>query len=159
MPKKIWRKASRFLTRHPFVKDLISLALIVGVIYFGFKGGMVLALQNSSPMRGVTSNSMKPTFQRGDLLIIEGVDSPSDIKENDIIVFERYMKGNRVIIPKRPIVHRVIHITTTANGELLFKTRGDANPSYDMEIVSPEDVLGRVVYWIPYLGYPSIMFD
>lgn len=152
MFKKFGRKLSRFISGHPFIRDLISLILIVGVLYFGFKGGMALALQSSSPMRGVTSDSMKPTFQRGDLLIIEGVDSPADIKENDIIVFE-YPGSNE------PIVHRVVGMRVTGNGELQFITRGDANPSYNTEIVPPEDVIGKVVYWIPYLGYPSIMFD
>lgn len=138
------------MLNHPDVKDLISLALIVGVIYFGFKGGMILAFNNPSPMRGVVSNSMVPTFRRGDLLIIRGVSSASDIEENDIIVFN-YPKE------KQPIVHRVILIENMDNDGLKYITQGDANV-YGTEVVYPGDVIGEVAFHIPYLGYPSVIF-
>jgi signal peptidase len=86
---------------------------------------------------------MKPTFERGDLLIIRGVNPLEDVEIRDIIVFQ---KGQRTI------VHRVIRIDE--NG--MFVTRGDANPEYQTESVRPEEVRGEVVFVIPNLGHISL---
>lgn len=151
MIKKIIIKLNNLLKKHSFARSLISTLLVIGIIYFSFMGVMILTFQTRVPMRGVTSNSMNPTFQRGDLLLIRGVSSPTDISENDILVFEYPNLED-------PVAHRVIEIRNIG-GELRFITHGDNNPPNATEMVHPENVLGKVVYSIPYLGYPSIIFD
>ena len=39
-------------------------------------------------------------------------------------------------------------------GNPVFITKGDANNGNDGEFVSPESVVGKVIFDVPYLGYP-----
>lgn len=127
---------------------VVNVLILVGALYFGIKGVMVLALHTSSPMMSVASGSMEPTFGRGTLIIVQGYDDVSQVKENDIIVFER-SSGRR-------IVHRVSRIMYEGSQVVGFRTMGDAYSKEDDWIVRWEDIKGKVVFWIPYLGYPSL---
>jgi signal peptidase I len=177
MPRKK-KLAKRFrekffsVLRHPLVRDVLVIILIVSVLYFGIKGAMILFLQTEMPMMAVASNSMKhyneswrdyyeaenynPSdfpiqggFERGDLLIIRGVNSLGDVSVGDIIVYD-------VGSGQRPIVHRVAEIVDSG-GQVYFITMGDANyPNLDQWQVEPDDVLGEVVFVIPKLGYLSL---
>ncbi|HEY8422151.1 MAG TPA: signal peptidase I [Thermoclostridium sp.] len=91
----------------------------------------------------VRSNSMSPTFETGSLLLVKHVDT-SSIQVNDIITFKE--KNDSVAT-----THRVVKILND-NG-LQFVTRGDANNVDDPMPVSADEVVGRVVFWIPYIGY------
>jgi signal peptidase len=88
----------------------------------------------------VLSGSMSPTINMGDLVIVSPT-NPENIKVNDIIAFRN--EDKRV-----PTTHRVIEIT-----ERGFKTKGDANEDPDSRIVKPNEVIGKVVFKIPYTGY------
>jgi len=91
----------------------------------------------------VQSNSMSPTFETGSLIIIKKADNQS-IQENDIITYRR----SRDTVAT---THRVVEIIE--DGDLQYITRGDANNVEDPMPVSEEDVMGKVVFWIPYIGY------
>jgi len=91
----------------------------------------------------VRSNSMSPTFETGSLLLVKHVDT-SSIQVNEIITFKE--KNDSVAT-----THRVVKILND-NG-LQFVTRGDANNVDDPMPVSADEVVGRVVFWIPYIGY------
>ncbi len=95
-----------------------------------------LILGTSTPFLVVTSGSMRPTLNIGDLLILS---KPTELKEGDIIAF----KHERIII-----VHRIYEIS-----EKGIKTKGDALPNPDFWIVNPSDVLGKVIFSIPLIGY------
>lgn len=97
----------------------------------------------------VESNSMVPTFERGDILLVLRTD---EIREGEIILF-RSQFGS-------PIVHRVIEIKD--NG---YITKGDNNPTTDqarMGIIKKEQVLAEVfdingyIFKVPKLGYLSL---
>ncbi|MEM2685836.1 MAG: signal peptidase I, partial [Candidatus Bathyarchaeia archaeon] len=53
-----------------------------------------------------------------------------------------------------PVVHRVVEVVLE-NGVVYFKTKGDANGSEDPWLLPAENVIGRLLYRIPYLGYPA----
>jgi signal peptidase I len=128
--------------RHDEVREVFSAILIIGILYFGIQGSMFIIFHTDSPMLAVVSGSMKPTFERGDLIFIKGVDSISDIKIHDIIVYQD-SSG-------REIVHRVVNIQDN-----IITTKGDANPSGDPPF--PFDrVRGKVLFWIPRIGYISL---
>jgi len=67
--------------------------VIVGVILaFGVNQGLAFALSTDMPIVAVESNSMIPTFYKGDILVLQGV--PADqIMVGDIIVFSPPMKN------------------------------------------------------------------
>ena len=129
--------------RHDVVREVLSAILIIAIFYFGIQGTMFIIFRTDSPLRAVSSNSMKPTFERGDLIFIKGVDSLSEIKIHDIIVYQD-MSG-------KPIVHRVVNISQDNK----ITTKGDANSNNDPPITF-EQVKGKVLFWIPKLGYLSL---
>ena len=126
------------------VKDILSLVLVLVLLYAFFNWGLPALLRTEQPFMSVASNSMVPTYRRGDLLIIQGVD-PSEVSVGDVIVFVSPQTG-------RYTVHRVIDVEVTPDGERLFRTKGDANIAPDPFIVREEDIVGRPVACIPILG-------
>ena len=91
-------------------------------------------------------------FTRGDLLVIRGVNSISEISVGDVIIIER---PNDI-----PLTHRVF-AAWEENGKIRFTTKSDYN-SYllsDDMIVYPEQIIGKVVYVIPKLGNISVWFQ
>jgi len=180
---KLWRSLKRakviarnFL-RRPVVLGVIEFLLMLGILYFLFTGVMTLVLRTDSFWRGVTSQSMRHEddyswrqyyinrgidsykfpiqggFERGDLLIIQGVGSFSEINIGDVVVLDQ---GSGVI----PLVHRVVEIWYQ-DGSPRFMTKGDANSSpLPVEVSnSPEQILGKVILVIPKLGYISLWFQ
>lgn len=90
----------------------------------------------------VLSGSMEPAFNAGSVVCIKPVEV-SSIKTGDIIAYRS---------SKALITHRVIDVTSY-NDAPLFHTMGDANESPDIYPVPPENVVGKVVFDVPYLGY------
>lgn len=89
----------------------------------------------------ILSNSMSPTFKRGDVVIYK---KNANINPGDIIVF-KYQNQN--------IVHRVVNITK------YYVTKGDANNNVDYIKVKNDDIKGVYKFHIKYLGYPSIWLN
>ncbi len=96
----------------------------------------------------IASNSMHPTYDRGDIVIYERVDA-SEVNANDILVFKR---GNHII------THRVVEVRG-AGEDLRFIVRGDNNDAADDYSVSADDVRGTVRVVGHYIGYPSLMLN
>jgi signal peptidase I len=126
------------------VREVVSAVLIIGILYFGIQGSMFLVFRTDSPMLAVVSNSMVPTFQRGDLIFVKGVDSIGELKVHDIIV---YQDGSG-----KEIVHRIVFENVQDNTII---TKGDANLGPDPPIKF-EQVRGKVLFWIPRIGYISL---
>lgn len=170
------KKVGRVLTRYRIVYEILAALLIIGILFFCMKGTLCLALRVEDPYRGVISDSMKHSdnswqsyfsnlgydtssfplqggFERGDLMFVQGVNPLEDIRIGDVIIVDR---GSGVI----PLVHRVVAITK-GDGQFYFTTKGDANPaSLSFELyIRPEQIVGRVVFVIPKLGYLSLWFQ
>lgn len=121
--------------------------IILGIILaFGINQGLALALSTDIPVVAVESNSMVPTFQKGDILVLQGVDAENLII-GDIIVFEP-------LVQETPVVHRVIQI----NDDGTVQTKGDANSKqlpFEMRIQETQ-IHGKVISIVPYLGWVKI---
>lgn len=92
----------------------------------------------------VQSGSMEPAIKTGAVVFV----SPSDVyKENDIITFQRVESALDA-----PVTHRITEVKVV-DGEYLFTTKGDANNAEDMQEVKESEVLGKVRFNIPYLGW------
>ncbi len=115
--------------------DLAKGLFLVGVVLLGaiaVWGGIRLALGTEYPILVVSSPSMCPptncVLPVGALIVIKGQD-PSTITNGSIIVFRPFSAN-----PNYLVVHRVVQIYTpnqNPNGEYVFITKGDANPSRD----------------------------
>lgn len=84
----------------------------------------------------VMSGSMYPTFDAGDMIILEKVD-PSTIEEGDVICFFADNDKNTAT------THRVVDIQRDDDGAPLFVTRGDANNTEDRIAITADMVQGR----------------
>jgi len=96
----------------------------------------------------IASNSMYPEISRGDI-VLAYKDDYDEIQEEDIIEYQ--LENIRV-------VHRVIEIKYL-DGDKLLVTKGDSNQIHDAFIVSRQQYLGTVTTVVPYLGYPSLLFN
>ncbi len=99
-------------------------------------------------MIGVGSDSMNPKIKKGDAVILEKVKDPKKLKEKDIIA---YYNSDR----NKVIIHRITEVTT-ADGETVFVTKGDANNAADSNVVVMSQVRGIVRAKIPYIAYPTV---
>lgn len=94
----------------------------------------------------IISPSMTPDIDVYDVVVVVYKD-PSEIQVGDII---SYYSTNSYF-GDTPITHRVVEKFNTNNG-VSFRTRGDANPVVDNEIVTYDRVIGTVRFVIPALG-------
>ena len=164
------KKESKFPS---LIKDIIIIVIGLAIIWIGIK--LVFGLNN--PFYVVSSGSMVPVLNVGDILVVKGGDPIENAKIGDIIVF------NRPIIHDKVIVHRVnqIHdfqengkvkinrtnsqetiipgsdydITNNIIGKIVLVTKGDANfgtiRGTDYPITE-NDFIGEVTYVIPKVG-------
>lgn len=95
--------------------------------------------------RAVATGSMYPELSIGDVVFIRkcGI---NDIKIGNII---EYSLENQFII------HRVIDIDVE-DSKFFITTKGDNNSSEDANTVSEEQLIGKVIFKIKYVGLPSI---
>jgi len=89
----------------------------------------------------VYSGSMEPAIPVGSIAVIKPT-NPETLKINDIICFR--IESESAIT----VTHRIIDITNEG-----FITKGDANEDPDQWIVRKENVVGKVIAVIPYIGY------
>ena len=117
--------------------------LIIGVTLTGY-GVFTLAMGTSSPLVVVTSDSMLPTFERGHLLVLQSR-APEDINVGDVVVY------NATWYDLAPVVHRVI-ARENISGEYLYTVKGDHNDDPDPFPITYDQIIGVVVYAIPWIG-------
>ena len=96
-------------------------------------------------MIAIMSNSMNPLYYKGDVVVIEKIDN-QQLKKGDIIAF---YDDN-----KNLIVHRINNIE---NGYIT--TKGDNNSSIDLKRIKIEDVEGKYLFHIKFLGYPRVIMS
>lgn len=99
----------------------------------------------------IMSYSMVPTFSRGSVVISVKV-SEKDLDKLNVGDILHYRS------PNGDIFHRIIE-KKEEKGKIIFHTQGDNNNIPDSNWVQPEQVVGYVKVYIPYIGYPSVWFS
>ena len=56
---------------------------------------------------------------------------------------------------KEIVVHRIIKKIETKD-EVIYYTKGDANPKEDNYAIKRENIVGIVRFKVPFIGYPTI---
>jgi len=185
-PKTLLGKIWHFIWHdNSLLSWAVNIVLAILIIKFIFYPGVGLIFGTQYPIVAVVSNSMehdgnldtwwsvnKPFyvekgitredfeqypfpngFHKGDIMILFGTEKEK-MKIGDVVVF-RSQKPY-------PIIHRVV-----ALHEASFETKGDNNqrqitPPYDLQLneknISYDDLLGKAVIRIPYLGWIKIGF-
>jgi len=94
----------------------------------------------------VQSGSMEPALKTGSIAMVA---KSSSYWSQDIISFTKGTGKDNVV------THRVIDRIYSEEiiNKYVYSTKGDANSSIDQDTVSEEQIVGKVVFSIPYLGY------
>jgi signal peptidase len=118
-------------------KKIIGVLIILAALFIT---AFFIWHQGSSGIefKTVISGSMSPAINAGDVVVISKV-NVSSLKAGDVITF-----GYTNIYT----THRIINVTSEG-----FQTKGDANEGPDIVIVRREEVEGKVIFTIPFLGY------
>lgn len=96
----------------------------------------------------IATGSMKTELWPGDVAIIKKCNS-NDVIVGDIIEYQ--MEGYTV-------VHRVIE-KNQRNGEFFFVTKGDNNKHADAKEVTEQQLIGKVIFKVKFIGYPAIWLN
>lgn len=125
---------------------LLAAAIIVGAVLFA---------ANQSPTKSVfgfryytvLTDSMKPEFITGDMVIVKLKDA-TDIQQGDIITFNPSSSSDAYL------THRVTEKIENyeGTGVTCFRTKGDANNSEDSFLIDESRVIGTVAVAVPKLG-------
>ena len=111
---------------------IILAMLLVGVRIIGYTPYVIL------------SSSMTPQYNIGDLVYIRKI-KPEKLKNGDVITF--IANENGVLV-----THRIAKISEDYKQ---FYTKGDANIDEDVNPVDSENIVGKVGFSLPLLGYVS----
>ena len=131
-----------------FVLTAVRFVALLYVVLIGFIAVAILLSGLAAGWRPyqVTSGSMVPTMNPGDLVIVEpktpgkAYDPPTIITFND---------------PERGVVtHRILRAERVENGEVRYTTKGDFNRDPESGTVGQADVIGSVRFVLRKVGLP-----
>ncbi len=127
-----------------FVRRGLEAALIVMVLgVVGLAAAAQVAPLVDGGLYAVRSSSMVPALGVGDLVVVQAV-NPEAIRVGEVITI-RLASG-------ATMTHRVAAVTETDDGPL-FKTSGDANGGPDAVYARADQVVGRLAWHVPWLGF------
>ena len=104
----------------------------------------VASLAGFTPL-SVVSDSMAPTFNAGDLIIIRKCD-PATLVEGDIVTFHTIINNEFALN-----THRIDEIQDQG-GVRSYVTKGDNNAIADVHMISDGDIVGKYVAKLPNFG-------
>jgi len=116
---------------------LIICAATIAAVFLIFYRPVSLA--GDTYYEPVYTGSMEPAIPVGSVVVIKPAD-PETLKIGDIICFK--------LSQPTSITHRIINITNEG-----FTTKGDANEDPDTWTVKKENVIGKAILTVPFIGY------
>lgn len=129
----------------PSTPKTLSEILLISIFYL-FLGYLILSQIFFFAV--VVSDSMRPTFEKGDLVLIQTLSKEPEV--GDIILFSGFIELDRE--RRQFVIHRVYGLTRDG----MIKTKGDAMPVPDPWEVPPEKIVGKAV---TLFGHPVIIKD
>ena len=96
----------------------------------------------------IVSPSMTPVINVYDIVLNVRPETPKDIQVGDIITY----KSTAANTDGMTITHRVIAVSQLPDGTYEYMTQGDNNDEPDSLYVTYENVIGKEILIIPYLG-------
>lgn len=99
----------------------------------------------------ILTGSMRPDYPPGTLVVTRPAPA-EEIAVGMVITFQSRPGEPEVV------THRVVGVAAV-DGETVFTTKGDANPSPDAEPVRAVQVRGVLWYAVPYVGYANTLIN
>ena len=118
-----------------FVAFIVVVALLLIV--------SVLPITGNYKIMTVISGSMEPAIKTGSVVIVKPA---SDYKIGDVITFGPYSRT------KAPTTHRIYDMKIEG-GNPVYITKGDVNNAPDAREIQKKDVVGKVLFDVPFVGY------
>lgn len=125
--------------------------------YYGFIGTVgviaILVIISAFPIAGnyqikvVQSGSMEPAIKTGSIVVIKPADN---YEVGDVISFHggfRLPNGEELAVTHRIVEKKV------GSGGIVYKTKGDANDDPDTNEIKERQVVGKVLFNFPYVGF------
>ena len=119
----------------------IFIAVLLGIA--GLLVGSMLPIPGNIEIKIVKSGSMEPNIPTGSVVIVK---PETRYLNGDVITFGKDTKTDI------PTTHRIIASTGEGTGTT-YTTKGDANEEQDPTQVVARDVIGKVVFALPYAGF------
>jgi len=120
---------------YPLVITIIFMALfLLAATKFSIAGIKIMVVQ---------SGSMEPALRVGTIVVAKPENS---YQTGDIISFSSQQ------FSKASVTHRVTTIENQ-NGQTVYYTKGDANRTADQTLVRQENIIGKVWFSVPWLGF------
>jgi len=145
LPVTAARKIVRFAGWVIFAGVMLLMAVLVFFLLQSRLAGGTPAVAGYQ-MYIVEGGSMSPAFGLGSIVLVRPL-APAAVQAGDIITY-------RDPDPERAdtiVTHRVMEVLPTEPPS--FITRGDANDADDPLPLSGGNLIGRVYYSVPYIGY------
>lgn len=112
---------------------LVALLLIISV----------LPITGNYKVMTVISGSMEPKIKTGSIVVVK---PEIDYKIGDVITFGTYSK---VI---KSTTHRIYDVKIV-DSQPVYITKGDANNAPDTKEIGKKDIIGKVLFSVPFAGY------
>jgi len=125
-------------------KEILQIAIVFVTAIF-FINALIPLLTGSEKIMVVLSGSMTPIMLAGDMIVVESV-NPDELTAGDVIAFQD--PGGKDTF----VTHRIIKIEEK-DEKRIFRTKGDANEEEDFFKVPDSDVVGKLIFVIPFAGY------
>jgi signal peptidase len=133
----------------PYLKPLGLVALVVLVVPFVvFAVPQTVGADHSYI---VLTSSMSPAIPAGSMIVVAET-APSEVQQDDVITFDSPGGIEETATGPERVTHRVVEVVQE-NGDPHFRTQGDANDEPDPNLVPPGNLIGRVMFSIPLVGY------
>lgn len=140
--KNIWRVVS-----YTFFGIIVAITLLLVI--------SKIPLPGNYRVMAVLSGSMEPSIKTGSIVIVK---PQEEYREGNVISFTPlnssdanstgFTEPNSDII----VTHRIVEVISGIDG-IYYVTKGDVNDAPDWNQIPKENVIGKVLISIPYLGY------
>lgn len=130
-----------------FAGRTVAWIVILGAVAVLLTAVVIPRIAGATPYT-VLTGSMSPVYPPGTLVVVRPVDV-ADLQVGDVVTVQ-LESGDETVV-----THRISAISYELDGDLVFQTKGDANPSPDTDLRMPVQIRGEVWYSVPYIGYVS----
>lgn len=141
--EQIYSKKTKIVSTKQKRRDIITTIILCIVVILIV---MLISCKFRFGVLTIGSGSMTGTINKGDMILYERYEEDEQIKTGDIIVFTS---------EDLRVVHRVVDQRDLGE-EIRYYTKGDANEQEDEGYRIRKDVIGKVKFRIPYIGYLTL---
>lgn len=122
--------------------------IVILVATAAVAAGVLLPRIGGATPYTILTGSMEPNYPPGTLVVAK----PTAVEEIGVgtVITYQLKSGEPTVV-----THRVVAVEHAGDGELSFRTKGDANDSADRELVRPVQIKGTLWYAVPKLGWMS----